>query len=164
MNKTQKYVAPNLFISKSTSIFMTVIASTIKGYYVGLNGIVEDNSIILHLDPSQLESEVFESILSNEICSNRIDFEGGVLVTIKNTMEGLNEKFIKGEYSEMYTLDFALGRLPFDTRKVILKDPNYRSYLEAKLAVSLAEDAELDSPPNLEQETLTINLYEKEAI
>lgn len=156
MNRTTKYIAPNLYLDKSTAIVLTVIEPSILGYYVGIDE-PSDNSTFVHIDPTKVDKEVLQTMLNSSVCISQVEEEDGtLLVEIKNHIDDLNSKFVEGKYSEMYSRDVALYRLPFHTRNVVLKSQPYREYLEYKYDTKIG-DAELDSIPNLHDECFRYN-------
>lgn len=117
-------------------------------------------------DPTFLK---FEEALSNfRTFKYRIDTDPHHVLYvfgIPESVEASYEHFVNGRYSEiddvikLKILDYHGFNMDGSTAKILFKSPSLKAELEKQLEVTIPEETELHSPPNLNEETFDPEHY-----
>lgn len=162
-NKSFTYVLPMLskhFDVRKKNLLNTFIYSTDKPK-------LKNHIFLLYRFSGEKEFLEYEDYLEN-LKFFETSYDPDKLHTIycfKIPKEGLDvyNKFLKGKYSE-FTQDYKVHIFKFHNIKdpthrvaqVLFKHPDLREEWEDKLGVTISEDAEVSSPPNVDLETYQI--------
>ena len=155
MNRTTKYILPNLYLDSSLGNFLDAIKEGFVSSYIGTS----KDSIYLLYDASNsnLDRDIFDVFVKSSYVKQHrpvgdIINENLVLIEIENQVTGLIDKFLKGKYSELYTESQVYKLFNYNVRKILNKEPSYRERLEIEMGVEIPHTAELDSIPEPKDE------------
>lgn len=165
MDRSRKYILPHLKMDDVLEVYISNLEPAIKGVYIGVDDIVENSTYILldgfnkDIDTKVLDMFVKSTLIKSHKVVGDFEKDNLILIEIENKVEGLNDHFLNGQYSKMYTKDQYDKLFPYPQRKIFGRRTEYRESLGKQLGVVIAEDAELDSKPELKQEIYYTSEY-----
>lgn len=157
ITRTTRYLANAL---RESGLYSIISRSGIQWYnfYIGDKVYNEDSNQIYMLTKTDTITEEFYNTISDcedYVTDYEID-EKKTMFVFELAIPGLIEKFIKGEYSKLYTKkqisSFFPLRVHREVREVLMKSNKLKERIESTLQTNLEEDAELDSIINIEDE------------
>lgn len=133
-----------------------------KNCYIGI-GEPSDDEFFIELDITDLNNvdDFQESLMKIKNFSKIVKTEQDniILLGFKEIEKGSIQRFISGEYSSMYKKHDPADFIKFeDAVDVLKKKKKRKKYLEDLLDVIIADEAELDSAPKIEQEIYSGNI------
>lgn len=148
MNRSKRYVMPVL---KEHPMLWSVIKVTDPDCYVMYQG---EPGIYLLFGFNMLEDPALREVQDKASDVKTID--AGVLARFEEPWPGFIDNFLAGRYSKMYTFSDAERFFIHGSPEymVVRKHEVYRSVFSRELGIELPKGSELESRPDIEQESL----------
>lgn len=156
MNRTSVFVTHSLRLYSGIFQFLSSITDFKQAnFYIGHKTYSDEYNNHIFIQIEDLEGEVADL----EGYVTHYPYKAGWVLIFKCPVEGLIKNFLLGKYSQMYTIDqmkllFGRNMALEDVRKVLTRSQALRIKIERELDVRIDPDAELASPPKIEEEVL----------